>query len=315
MSLSSFGIQLLTQIFDRLSLKRKKRKPFKRAYLHLWEPEKYHPKHLASFIWQAFEKIFTRGMSESNLKIFLQKDIVDEYLEYAELVFKILKGLAFPSSIYNMPSELRKFLATKLTLFEYSIEKYQLQHLIDEFFGKDKSIIVKESAIPNKMFYLKEITLKAFRGKLDLLETYNFLRKLRSKLWETEEYDDASLIDHFLKALKPSKRQRILGMERIEHGWFYYIYALQLRELQKDVIFLNDQSFRTILNCFYFISCKGLKIEESPEIPCSFEEKKLLMQIAYPLKEQTWIVLKENLVKLNYPFPPRGGGCFVSLHL
>jgi len=227
MSLSSFGIQLLTQIFDRLSLKRKKRKPFKRAYLHLWEPEKYHPKHLASFIWQAFEKIFTRGMSESNLKIFLQKDIVDEYLEYAELVFKILKGLAFPSSIYNMPSELRKFLATKLTLFEYSIEKYQLQHLIDEFFGKDKSIIVKESAIPNKMFYLKEITLKAFRGKLDLLETYNFLNALDISYLHVFTYSErpnteAVLMDGVVPLKVRHKRSKMLrGLSVKKRRAFY----------------------------------------------------------------------------------------------
>ena len=233
------------------------------------------------YSWERFynllEKIYSAGRLPKGLEKEAKKVVKwiweianqqgispDRLFMLKEAHFAITRGYSFPKDIWiGLREPERKILAEKISSQEIELERYQIQHLLEDLYAEDYVILITEEVIPEPLREFKEKMLSIFVSEEIPDSTKTEVKSIIDML--SEQYRGNPNINQFLKdaekSVFPTKRQRIRGIERFKKAWKFLVYGFQLDTIQTEIHDIIVSDVFKVISCSVDEYCVGLRIE------------------------------------------------------
>lgn len=121
-------------------------------------------------------------------------------------------------------------------------DRYDIQRIIESVRQQEKAIFISDTFLTKLDDYKVARLIKSVaenfvnenRKEIEFIEFIN--SNIPAEYLEKLSY----LIKEFAKAIEPTKRQKIRGIERIEKYWNNYIYNIQLNEIDNELLLITS---------------------------------------------------------------------------
>ena len=186
-----------------------------------------------------------RNKVEPVVKLIHENDIPHSKEDLIKML--IDEGYLFNEDKWELTKDERSHVIKRL--FQIPLpQDYEIQNLIDRIRMKKRSIFISEDflkTIPRYQIglFIKQTTEQFFkegRTEEEFLEVIN--QHIPKEILEDDVYV-SKYLKEMIKVISPTKRQRIKGLDRVEHYWNHFVNDLQLWEIHLELSLIDTNYY------------------------------------------------------------------------
>ena len=154
----------------------------------------------------------------------------------AEAYYCISTGYSFPSSVWGLSEEDRLAIwGIYVTGVNKSPSKltYTIQHMLETKYEETPKIIINDKIIPNWIITLYERVHESVNRKE---EDPHIIKEIEKAKNTPAPSFYLSFLDDLILSLKPKKRQRLKGMDRLRKAYTYFLYNVQMQLIETEIL-------------------------------------------------------------------------------